>query len=170
MSHFNLKSLAFYGIAIGSVVILFSVVTAYGKTNLKAPPAISGRYRLDAQNLPGCLKAEALVLTVDQSGEYLHGSLLAADTVEKTAIQKKHPLEGELHNQQLSLVGPVPGITNCNQSLNSGIDSERSSSVKIQGRFEGKTLLGQITLNSIPESAEFTAQQEPAQEKSGNTH
>ena len=170
MSHFNLKSLTFYGIAIGSVVILFSVVTAYGKTHLKAPPAISGRYRLNAENLPGCLKAEELVLTVDQSGEYLHGSLSPVDTVEKKAIQKKHPLEGELLDQQLSLVGPVPGITSCNQSVNSAVASERSSSVKIQGRFEGKTLLGQITLSSIPEPAEFTAQQEPLEEKPGNTH
>jgi hypothetical protein len=170
MSHFNLKSLAFYGIAISSVVVLFSVVTAYGKSHLKAPPAISGRYRLNAQNLPGCLKAEELVLTVDQSGEYLHGSLSPVDTVEKKAIQKKHPLDGELLNQQLSLAGPVPEITSCNQSVNSAVASERSSSVRIQGRFEGKTLLGQITLSSIPEPAEFTAQQEPAQEKPGDTH
>ncbi len=99
-----------------------------------------------------------------------NGSLSPVDTVEKKAIQKKHPLEGELLNQQLSLAGSVPEITSCNQSINPAVASERSSSVKIQGRFEGKTLLGQITLNSIPEPAEFTAQQEPHEEKPGNTH
>ena len=36
MNHLSLKSLAFYGIAIGSVALLFKVVSAYGETNLKA--------------------------------------------------------------------------------------------------------------------------------------
>ena len=80
MSHFNLKSLAFYGIAISSVVVLFKVVTAYGETNLKAPPPIGGPYRISAQNLPGCLKADTLVLNIKQSGIYLFGSLLPAKT------------------------------------------------------------------------------------------
>lgn len=170
MSHFNLKSLAFYGGAIGAVVVLFSVVTAYGKAHLNAPPAVTGRYRLNAQNLPGCLKAEALVLTIDQSGEYLHGSLLPGNTVEKKATQKKLTLEGELQNQQLTLSGPVPQLTSCNKSVNSGDASPRSSSVKIQGRLEGKILAGQIAVNSIPQPAEFTAQLEPSEEQAGNKH
>jgi hypothetical protein len=33
-----------------------------------------------------------------------------------------------------------------------------------------RQLVGQITLNSIPEPAEFTAQQESLEEKPGNTH
>lgn len=55
MSHFNLKSLAFYGVAIGSVLVLFKTVTAYGESNLKAPDKIGGIYRLEAQNLPECI-------------------------------------------------------------------------------------------------------------------
>jgi hypothetical protein len=33
MNHLSLKSLAFYGVAIGSVALLFKVVSAYGETN-----------------------------------------------------------------------------------------------------------------------------------------
>ncbi|QFS47250.1 hypothetical protein GXM_04740 [Nostoc sphaeroides CCNUC1] len=53
MNHFNLKSLIFYGVAISSVLVLFKTVTVYGENNLKAPPAINGRYRLTlSENLP----------------------------------------------------------------------------------------------------------------------
>lgn len=37
-SHFSPKSLLFYGTMIGSVAILFRVVSGYGEANLKAPP------------------------------------------------------------------------------------------------------------------------------------
>ena len=166
MSHFNLKSLAFYGTAIGAVVVLFSVVTAFGNTHLKAPPAVDGRYRLNAQNLPGCLKADALILTVQQSGEYLGGSLSPANTVGKKGTQQQSTLAGELQNQQLSLSGPVPLLTSCDKSANSSEASGRSSSVKIQGQLQGKTLVGEIALSSTPEPAKFTAQQEPPEEQS----
>jgi hypothetical protein len=170
MSHFNVKSLAFYGIAISSVVVLFSVVSAYGNANLKAPPAVDGRYRLNAQNLPGCLKSEALILTIQQSGEYLGGVLSPANAIEKKGTQKKSTLTGELQNQQLSLSGPVPELTSCNKSTNSTGTSRGSTRVKIQGKVEGKTLNGQIALNSTPTTAEFTAQLEPPEEKPENKH
>jgi hypothetical protein len=44
MSHFNVKSLIFYGTAICSVVTLFTIVTAYGEANLKASRPIDGDY------------------------------------------------------------------------------------------------------------------------------
>ncbi|HCF30241.1 MAG TPA: hypothetical protein DEV81_24275, partial [Cyanobacteria bacterium UBA11049] len=68
-NHFNFKSLAFYGIAIASVLILFKIVTAYGEKNLKAPVPIEGRYRLNlAQNIPICPQESNLVLDIQQSG------------------------------------------------------------------------------------------------------
>ena len=63
----NFKSLAFYAGSIGFVVALFSFATAYGEANLKAPNKLEGRYRIAAQSLPGCLKADALILTIQQS-------------------------------------------------------------------------------------------------------
>lgn len=160
MSHFNLKSLAFYGTAIGSVVVLFTAVTAYGNNHLKAPPAVDGRYQLDAENLPGCLKGSPLVLTIQQSGEYLGGYLLPGDIVEKKLPQKKVTLAGKLHNQQLSLSGSVPGITRC----------QKGTAVTIQGQLQGKTLIGKIALGSSPQPADFTAEEESPEAQTGNQH
>jgi len=67
MSHFNFKSLTFYGIAITSVLALFKVVTAYGESNLNASTSINGRYRL-SYTQPNCRQANALLLTIEQSG------------------------------------------------------------------------------------------------------
>ncbi len=169
MSHFSLKSLTFYGVAISSVVALFSVVSAYGNANLKAPPAVEGRYRLDALNFPGCLKTEALILTIQQSGEYLGGTLAPANAVEKKGTQKKATLTGELQNQQLNLSGSVPQLISCNQSAPTGATG-RPSSVKIQGILKGETLTGQIAMNSIPTAVEFTAQLMPSEEQPENQH
>ncbi|MDF5718401.1 MAG: hypothetical protein PUP93_32180 [Rhizonema sp. NSF051] len=154
MNHFKFKSLAFYGTAIVAVVILFSVVTAYGTANLKAPPAIDGSYRLQAQNLPECLKASTVVLTIQQSGKYLSGSLLPAPSIKLKAAQKKPSLDGNLINQQINLEGQVPGFPNCNHSQ-----------VKIQAQVREKILAGQITLGSTPKADKFTAQQELPQQQ-----
>jgi hypothetical protein len=161
MSHFNLKSLAFYGIAISSVVVLFKVVTAYGETNLKAPLLMDGSYRLSAKDLPGCLKSDGLVLNIKQSGTYLFGTLLPANANAKTVTSaaQKPSLSGRLKNQQLNLAGSLPHLKSCNSS-------QASSRVKIQGTIEKNILTGQISLRSIPSVAEFTATKEPAAEKS----
>lgn len=160
MSHFNLKSLAFYGAAIGSVVTLFSVVSAYGNANLKAPPAVDGHYRLNAEKLPGCLQAEELELIIQQSGEYLNAALLPESSIDKKAIPRKLLLAGKLQNQQLSLSGPIPQLTSCG----------KNSLVQITGKMQGKNLAGTITLNSLPNPTQFIAQKEPDVQKSENKH
>lgn len=161
MSHFNLKSLAFYGIAITSVVVLFKVVTAYGETNLKAPLLMDGSYRLSGENLPGCLKSDSLVLNIKQSGTYLFGTLLPANANAQavTSAAQKPSLSGRFNNQQLTLDGALPHLKSCNSS-------QVSSRVKIQGNVEKDLLKGQISLSSIPTAAEFTATKEPPVEKS----
>lgn len=154
-SHFNLKSLAFYGVAISSVLLLFKVVTAYGESNLKAPVAIDGRYRLSFMpNVPNCLKSSSLVLIIEQSGIYLNGSLLPAAPNTQTTVPPdgKPSLTGLLSNQQLDLSGTVPS------SASSALCS--TNTVKIQSRVEGKNLEGKIALISIPQAIEFTAQKE----------
>ena len=75
MNHLNLKSLAFYGVTIGLVAVLFKVVSAYGETNLNDGPAIAGSYRFDAKSLPECLNLIPWCLTIEQSGVYLSGNL-----------------------------------------------------------------------------------------------
>ncbi len=172
MSHFNLKSLTFYGGAIGVVVVLFNVVTAYGKTNLKAPPNIDGRYRLSAQNLPGCLQSDALVLNIKQSGIYLNGSLLPAQTNThiETLAQEKPSLNGEFKSPNLSVSGSVPWVSSCKNATGEAEASGHPLSVNIQGVVQGETLTGQITLSSMPSAAEFTAQRETPVEQPGKEH
>jgi len=172
MSHFNLKSLTFYGVAIGSVVILFNVVTAYGKANLKAQPKIAGRYRISAENLPGCLKSDALLLNIKQSGIYLNGSILPAqkNTQLETLAEEKPSLNGELSHPKLSLSGSLPWVSSCNNAAVQADVSGHPLSVKIQGIVQGETLTGQITLSSMPMAAEFTAGRETPVEKPGNEH
>ena len=156
MSHFNLKSLSFYGVAIGSVVILFNVVSAYGESKLKAPPAIDGRYRISAENLPECLKSQALILNIQQSGIYLSGSLLSAGNRahSETTAEENPSLTGLWQNEQLNLSGSVPHVTTCN-----------NPAVTIQGRLEEKNIAGKMHLSSIPGKVEFTAQPEPVQQQ-----
>lgn len=177
MNHFNFKSLGFYGGAITAVVVLFEIVTNYGESRLKAPPSIEGRYPLSfARNLPDCLKSDALVLTIQQSGTYLSASLLPTKTNGKraTAAEEKPSLTGQLSNQQLS----ISGASNSNicpnlvpQAETSGRSKDdHSSQVNIQGRVEGKNLEGKMTLSGIPEAIGFTAQIEaPAQPSEKST-
>jgi len=177
MSHFNFKSLTFYGIAIGLVLVLFEVVTAYGESNLKAPAPIDGRYRLSYQK-PNPLKLNALVLTIQQSGIYLNGSLLPAQTnAQPTSAEEILSLTGQMRNQQLSLTGTVPRSIFYNNTVSQAAASNRPkdnspSSIRLQSRVQGETLEGQITVSGIPEVIGFTAQKEiPAEpSKNSNSH
>ena len=158
MSHFNFKSLAFYGTAIGSVVLLFKIVTDYGQ-NLKAPLPIDGRYRITAKNLPKCLQSDDLVLSIHQSGIYLNGSLLALSknvempnsaSTSETIVQQKPFLSGRWKNQQLTLSGAVNNLSSCQNNIN----------LSIQANVNQETLNGQMTLNSTTQPVTFTAQRE----------
>ncbi len=154
-NHFKIQSLMFYGIAIGSVLILFKVVSAYGETNLKAPTSIDGFYRLTlAQNLPNCPKSSNLILDIQQSGIYLNGSLLpASSNAQQTRSGEKRPsLSGKISNQQLNLAGTVPISTFCNS---------QSQQVSIQSLVQGENLTGKLSLNKIPREFKFTAQRLP---------
>jgi hypothetical protein len=117
MNHFNFKSLAFYGIAIGSVLLLFKTVSAYGETNLKAPPAINNHYRLVlVENIPNCEKPEKLILNIQQSGIYLNASFLPVNTNSESPNNSANndSLSGIFSNQQLSLSGKVTRSMLCN--------------------------------------------------------
>lgn len=157
MSHFNLKTLTFYAVAITSVVVLFKGVTAYGNEHLKAPPAVGGVYRINAQSLPGCLQSDTLVLTIKQSGIYLFGFLRPGEAPPQmtTIAAEKPSLSGQFNHQQLRLNGAIPWITRCRHG--------QAQQINIQGIVQGETLKGQITLNSTP-TAEFTAQRETSME------
>ena len=157
MHHLSLKSLSFYAVAIGSVVILFNVVSAYGESKIKAPPAIGGRYRINAANLPTCLQSQPLILNIQQSGIYLHGSLLKINDnsqVEETTAEEKPSLAGLWQQQQITLSGLAPNLANCD------LLAANIPVVKIQGQAEEKSFTGKMSVSSIPQEFEFTAQLE----------
>jgi hypothetical protein len=107
MSNHHLNHLAFYGIAISSVLVLFKVVSTYGERNLQAPLYVDGLYQMEESRLPSCLKGKDVKLDIEQSGIYLFGNLF----VENQAI----PLSGDLHQQQLNLVGKSKSLGDCLQ-------------------------------------------------------
>ncbi|MDZ8185103.1 MAG: hypothetical protein RMX96_09650 [Nostoc sp. ChiSLP02] len=167
MSHFNFKSLAFYGIAIASVLVLFRTVTVYGENNLKAPAVVSDRYRLTLdENLPNCEKPDTLALNIEQSGIYLNASLSPANS--NADFNEKHSLIGILKNQQLNLSGNINRSILCNipQSQENSLNS-----VTIQMQLaERGSVPGQLTVNGIPQTLKFTAVPEKVSEKSQNSH
>lgn len=159
MQKLNLKSVVFYGIAIGFVLILFKVITAYGETHLKAPPQISTKYRLMfAENLPVCEKLEPLMLNIEQSGIYVN-AFLSADN--STSGKIKPTLTGKLNNQQLTLSGQTPKSTLCNVKDHTQELVTIHSSVTKQ-----PNLSGQMTINGFSKPIKFTAIPEKVKKKS----
>jgi len=168
MSQFNVKMLTFYGVSIAFVAVLFKVVTAYGEANLTNAPAIAGDYRFDATSLPECLKSDALVLTIEQSGVYLSGNLKsdksAVDRQNTTA--EKANLAGKWENQGLSLSGVVPNLTGCGESTG----GSQKSLVKLRGMVEGESLKGKISLVENAVATDFTAQRVKKGQQKGQGH
>ena len=152
---FNLTSLAFYGGAIGAVVALFSFATAYGEANLKAPTKLDGRYRIAAQALPGCLKAEALILTIKQSGIYLSGSLLNADETDRTltASKKQSSLTGMFDRDRLTLSGVPSHLDACQKTA-------QIPELTLRGSVTEGTIKGNIRLESGSADVNFIGKRE----------
>jgi len=163
MSHFNLKSLTFYGVMIGSVLVLFNIVSVYGESSLKAPPNISGNYLLDSQDLPDCLKSEKLNLAIAQSGIYLTGRL----TTQNQTIKLNGLLENTItekvptRSQPLSLVGKTAQLGNCRQS-----EDNSPAEIQLQTQFQNKTLVGEMQWSNLKLNFTGTPQNLPDKEKS----
>jgi hypothetical protein len=163
MNHFNFKSLAFYGVTIVSVLLLFRFVSVYGENNLKAPPPLNSRYRLTlSENLPKCEKSDTLTLNIQQSGIYLNASVLPANA--KADTDEKHSLAGIFKNRHLNLSGKVGRSILCNIPRP---QNDPLNSVTIQMQLVDKgNMTGQLTINGIPQTLKFTAVPEKAEEKS----
>jgi hypothetical protein len=158
MSHFSLKSLSFYGVAISSVLILFKVVSTYGENNLAAASQIGGLYQIvESQNLPDCLAQQKLNLTVEQSGRYLFGNLTSLSA----AADKKADafrLSGDFKDPEIILSGKG-NLANCNPGL----------ALAIQGRVENGGLTGTIRSPDGLEGS-FTAQHQAVEAVPSEAH
>jgi hypothetical protein len=151
MSHFNVKTLSFYGIAITSVLVLFKVVSTYGETKLNAAADINGTYQLaSVENLPSCLEGKKLNLDIEQSGIYLFGNLaILPEATSASAVEI--PLSGDFKDNQVIMSGKG-NLAGCDAGLQ----------LAIQGKREQQNLVGQIKDVVAQTEGAFVAQyQEP---------
>ncbi|MBD1874140.1 hypothetical protein H6F75_11635 [Nodosilinea sp. FACHB-131] len=162
MSHFDRKSLIFYGVAISSVVTLFSVVSRYGTTRLQAPTAIGGNYQLQIEPSEQCSEPPSLQLRLQQSGVFVNGALVADSSKAKSAEAGGEPfnLDGRWRSPNLDLAGRSPAMTVCRQPV------ER---VAIASTHEGASFSGQLTFAGLPAPLTFESQLIPDQTSTGET-
>ncbi|MEB3192372.1 MAG: hypothetical protein VKL42_18675 [Snowella sp.] len=171
MNHFSPKSLAFYGTMIGSVLVLFNIVSAYGEANLKAPPKVSGNYQLTSSDLPDCLISENLTLAIEQSGRYIAGELsLSSQTIatpekvspvvesssekpgtteEKQETKENIILSGLMLSQPFTLSGKTALLGSCSVAAS-------PKEIDLQLQFQDKNLSGQLHWSDLV--INFTAQ------------
>jgi hypothetical protein len=168
-NHLNVKTLSFYGIMIGSVVMLFKVVSAYGESNLKAPPNISGTYSITSENLPECLKSKDLDLTIEQSGIYLFGNLTPS-TDDKKINKNEHlkiNLEGKMKEGKISLSGKTKNSNICPQLVKNHESDILTMNISPKNK---DIVVGDIVWNSIPEATNFTAELQNTEDKESEKH
>ncbi|MDX2213109.1 MAG: hypothetical protein SFY66_07455 [Oculatellaceae cyanobacterium bins.114] len=168
-SHFQPKSLLFYGTMIGSVTILFRFTSAYGETHLKAPPNINGHY-LISEPLAGCSESDRLMLVIQQSGVYINGTLTlveaetTASSQANTLTEENPSLAGRWKDQAITLSGTTK-LADC--QLEAQSSSNAAIPVTLEGNLTGepvKELTGQLTLGST--QLAFTAEREMRETKS----
>lgn len=167
MNHFNLKSLTFYGIAIGSVLLLFKTVSAYGESKLKAPPSINNHYRIALQEaIPNCDKPEKLILNLQQSGIYLNASFLTVNNADESpkSDTSHNYLSGIFSNQELNLSGKLDRSMLCKMT-NSKNDYVHSVKMQMQLVNQGN-FIGQLSLSGSTRFFKFTAVPDKTQVKS----
>jgi hypothetical protein len=158
MSHFNLKTLSFYGVAIGSVLVLFKVVSTYGEKNLIAASEIGGLYQIvENQNLPDCLADQKLNLTIEQSGVYLFGNLADQAVAADDKSRPTFPLSGNFKNEEIVMAGQGQ-LASCDPGLQ----------LTIQGRRDQNSLVGTIQETSGAAAGSFIAQYQEVKEESAN--
>ncbi|MBD2460373.1 hypothetical protein H6G89_04885 [Oscillatoria sp. FACHB-1407] len=170
-SHFQPKSLLFYGVMIGSVTILFRLTSAYGERHLKAPPNVNGHYLIN-EPLVGCPEGDypkgetashRLVLVIQQSGVYLNGTLTLveaeSDTSQENASLGKQPsLTGRWQEGQITLSGTAD-LAECQLGAQDSTNS--AIPLTVAGSLIGEPvteLTGQLTLGST--ELTFTAERE----------
>ncbi|MEN9520855.1 MAG: hypothetical protein RLZZ381_3443 [Cyanobacteriota bacterium] len=159
MSHFNVKTLSFYGVAISSVLLLFKVVSTYGQTKLNAAADINGSYQLaSVDNLPDCLQGKKLNLNIEQSGIYLFGQLVVQQE-DASAKAMEIPLSGDFKDNQVIMSG---------QGKLAGCDPELQ--LAIQGQREQQNLVGQIKDVATQREGAFVAKYQESKPEAVEKH
>lgn len=133
------KLLSLYGISIIGVIVLFSVVTAYGEHSLNPQPKIDGTYALNMEsaNLPDCLHQKQLQLNLRQSGIYINALLTQAGETATASAERQPTLSGKWQRDQLVLSGAITTIC-----------EEIKHKISIQAQVKDKLVTGQISLSA----------------------
>ncbi|ACK67779.1 conserved hypothetical protein [Rippkaea orientalis PCC 8801] len=167
MSHFNTKSLIFYGTMIGSVLIFFKVVSAYGETQLKAPTKMGGTYPIVAKTLPQCLSSDQVQLTINQSGIYLFGQLTLSSANSPEAKATIIPLDGLMHKNHFSLSGHFKIAQNCPELAGQKLVIEGEKLIK-EGQKKAQVIAGSLAWGNSSPVSNFVATANPV--KTDNNH
>lgn len=175
MRRVHLKSLGFYGVMIGFILVLFHGVTAYGERNLKAPVKILGDYRINSPDLPDCLRSETITLAIAQSGIYITGKLMfkpidspktndqdrssPAESAAKSGATapvdpKTIKLNGLMQSQPFSLLGNTNQLGNCLKSDESSGDIIELKISRQDNDLAGQLKWSKLTLNFIGQRRE----------------
>jgi hypothetical protein len=161
MSHFNIKTLSFYAVAISSVLVLFKVVSTYGETKLNAAADIDGSYQFaSAENLPDCLQGKQLNLNIEQSGVYLFGNLEVASSGESPGVDDDRAVQPK-SSQGKEMKIPFNGNFKDNQIIMSGkgnlANCDSEVQLTVQGQNKNGNLVGQINDNVAKTEGAFVA-------------
>jgi hypothetical protein len=157
------KSIALYGVAIASVVILFKVVTSYGEANLQARPNINGKYLMLGTKLPQCFQEKPVVLTIQQSGVYLNANLSNVETKTTSSLKEQLPLKGKWQTENLELLGFIPARQIC-EKLSPTFSNNQQVLVSIKAKFlnnkseQSNQINGQVTIDKLGNNLDFTTQ------------
>jgi hypothetical protein len=164
----QLKYLAFYGGTIAFVLGLFTVVTSYGETYLKAAQSVEGNYLLTLPPTVDCGGSVPVTLAVQQSGMYVAAALVNPALPHAQTAFKSMTLSGQWQNQQLILAGKVPVGVLCDKAKD-----QRAIAVEIEGAIaahqesatqpqssQPSPLTGKLFLNSV--ASPLVAQRQPA--------
>jgi hypothetical protein len=167
MKSSQLKYLAFYGGTIAFVLALFTAVTSYGETHLKAAQSVEGNYLFTLPTTANCGGGVPVTLAVQQSGMYVAAALVNPASPHAQTAFKSMTLSGQWRNQQLKLTGKVPVEALCEKAKNTGaiavniegaITMHQESTGQPQSS-NSSSLTGTLSLNSV--SSPLIAQRQP---------
>jgi hypothetical protein len=154
MANHRLNHLAFYGIAISSVLVLFKFVSAYGEAQLKAPVNVNGVYELQSDGLGNCLAGQPLELDIEQSGVYLFGHL----ALNSDKAPKKIPLSGDLEGNKVVMKGNLESIC----------PDAKDPDVILKGEITDKTIVGNLEAQALQGNFSGTQKILPEKETGGH--